>query len=180
LARGGDAGYHVKRALKYDVDPREREAALDALFGELGGDERALCDALYMTWDEARELAAAGFELGGHTVSHAILSRIEGDEVERELQGCAASLERGLGRASRVFAYPFGRRWDYDAASVERARAAGFDVAVNTHAGANEAGADRMQLARLSIDDGAALHLLAAEACGGFDLVRRLGVNLSE
>jgi hypothetical protein len=30
------------------------------------------------------------------------------------------------------------------------------------------------------IDEDAELHVIAAEACGGFDLLRRIGIDLSE
>ena len=74
-ARGNER-YHLKRVLKYEAEPFGRDAVVDTIFAELGGDERALADELYMTWDEARELQAAGVELGGHTVGHQILSRL--------------------------------------------------------------------------------------------------------
>jgi len=181
LASGAKLLYHVKRVLKYDAPVAERDAIVDRLFVAAGGDERALCDELYLDWQDARELDQAGLELGGHTISHAILSRLDAEGAAAETGGCAASMARELpGWEPRTFAYPFGRRWDYDATSVEAARSSGWTVAVNTHAGTNEAGADPMQLARLPIDDGTPLHLIAAEACGGFQFLRRLGLDLSE
>jgi peptidoglycan/xylan/chitin deacetylase (PgdA/CDA1 family) len=179
--RAGRANYMVKRKLKYDAVVADRELVLDQIFTELGGDEQALCDELYMTWDEARELAAAGVELGGHTVTHPILSRLPRAEAEREVGEGAAALRRVLGDAVvTTFAYPWGRRWDFDADSQRAVRLAGFDAAVTMHPGVNLAGGDPYTCARVAIDDGAELHLLVAEACGGFELLRRVGVNLSE
>jgi hypothetical protein len=37
-----------------------------------------------------------------------------------------------------------------------------------------------MTLKRLMIDEDTQLHFLVTEACGGFDLLRRFGVDLSE
>ena len=82
--------------------------------------------------------------------------------------------------AGRTFAYPYGRRWDFDDASMRAAAECGFAAAVTTHAGANEAGCDLYRLARWTIHEGARLHLIAAEACGGFALLRRFGLDLSE
>ena len=48
------------------------------------------------------------------------------------------------------------------------------------HAGVNTGDAKPMELKRLAIADDAKLHLLATEACGGFELLRRLGLDLSE
>lgn len=175
-----DLRYHLKLVLKYDAQPAERDRVLDALLVELGGDERALCEALYMSWDEARAMAQSGIELGGHTVNHPILSKLAREEQAREIDLGAKSMARELGAPARTFAYPWGRRWDFDQNSVAAARASGFSCAVTMHAGVNTPKTDRFALKRLAIDDSAQLHLLAAEACGGFELLRRVGINLSE
>ncbi len=182
LLEGEDGGsvYQVKRLLKYDAEEADRDRVLDALFRDAGGDEAALCEALYLSWDDARALRDAGVELGGHTVRHEILSRLDAGRQAQEIEGCAAAMERELGARGGVFAYPFGRRWDYDEASVRAAKEAGFAAAVNTHAGTNDGRTEPFELKRLPIDDRAELPLLVAEACGGFDLLRRFGLDLSE
>lgn len=172
--------YEVKRLLKYEADPARRDAAVDAVFRAEGGDEAQLCRELYMSWDQARELAQAGVELGGHTAGHAILSRIDPAEQRREVATCAESLRRELSGELGTFAYPFGRSWDFDAESKAAVDAAGFTAAVTMHAGANRPGGDRLALKRLAIADDAQMHLLAAEVCGGFELLRGLGLDLSE
>ncbi len=172
--------YHLKRILKYECDPLERDRVIDALFADFGGDERAFTDLLYMTWDEARALQAGGVELGGHTVNHHILAKLTPEVQAREIEGGAASMRRELGRALPTFAYPWGRRWDFDAHSIEAAKASGFRCAVTMHAGVNRRATERFALKRVAIDDSAQLHLLVAEACGGFELLRKFGLDLSE
>lgn len=174
------AAYHLKRVLKYEVEPKERTRVVDQLFKECGGIERALCDTLYMNWEEARALDAAGVELGAHTVHHEILSRLDAAGCEREIAGSKAALERGLGHPVESFAYPFGRHWDYHEPAKACAAAAGFASATNTHAGINLPATGRMELCRIMIDEDARLHLIVAEACGGFELLRRAGLDLSE
>lgn len=174
----GRIGYRLKRHLKYEAGPEDRELVLDQIFSELGGDERTLCDELYLTWDEVRRMQAGGIELGGHTVNHPILSRCDPSQAEREVGEGAASLRRALQGAVTSFAYPWGRPWDFDEASQRAVRIAGFDTACTMRAGVNLPRSDPMQYARLAIDDNAELHLLVAEACGGFELLRRCGLDL--
>lgn len=60
-----------------------------------------------MTWDQLRALAAEGNDVGGHTQTHADLSRLSPADKEREI--CADRerlLAEGLNPVS--FAYPFG------------------------------------------------------------------------
>ena len=45
---------------------------------------------------------------------------------------------------------------------------------------ANRAGSDRLRLGRWMIDGSTPLHHLVTEACGGFELLRRLGIDLVE
>lgn len=177
-----DLAYQVKRVLKYDAPSAERDRAIQAVFEARGGDERALCERVYMDWDDVRALAESGrFELGGHTVSHHVLATLPPEQQAREVAGGRAPLVRELGEeAGSTFAYPFGRRWDFDDASVEAARAAGFRSAVTTHAGVVTRGRDPWRLPRWMIDEETPLHHLVAEACGGFELWRRLGLDLVE
>ena len=83
--------------------------------------------ARMMTVEELRDLAAAGFEIGAHTVSHPDLSRLGFDECLREMRESRDELERTLGVEVRTFAYP---SCHYGPAAVEAARAAGFTAAV--------------------------------------------------
>ena len=59
----------------------------------------------YLTWDGVRALAAAGMEIGSHTVTHARLADLGGDRVDAELRQSRAELEKQLKRpieASRL------------------------------------------------------------------------------
>ncbi len=172
--------YQMKRVLKYKTAPEVRDPAVDALFAREGGDERALCERIYMDWSGAKALLERGVELGGHTVEHPVLSTLSPAQQLDEVQRGREAVERGTSSTLRVFAYPFGRRWDFDEHSVESVRRAGFEAAVTTHAGTNDARTDRMRLARLTFDEETDFRVLVAEACGGFDLARRLGLDLSE
>lgn len=180
-AAPADVGYHFKRNLKYEAEVADRDATLDALFLDLGGDERGLASELLMDWDLACEMQAAGFEMGCHSRDHAVLSRLDAAGARQQIEEARSLLEQRLG-AGRIttFAYPFGRRWDYSQETRQIVREAGFTGAVNTHSGTVHPDSERTELARIMIDEDAKLHLIATEACGGFDLLRRLGLNLSE
>lgn len=182
LEEGGDVAYRAKRVLKYHAPPADRDPAVDALFVAKGGDERALCERVFMDWGDVRALAASGrFELGGHTVDHHVLSTLDAAESARQIGEGRAALVEELGEdAGRTFAYPFGRRWDFEEKDVAAAASAGFTAAVTTHPAANDARSDRMRLGRWMIDEDTPLRYLVTEACGGFELLRRLGLDLVE
>lgn len=179
LAAGGDLHYTLKKVLKYEADQGDVARALGGIFAEQGGDEQELCETLYLSWDEARALRDGGIELGGHTRGHWVLSALDGRTQEEEAAAGRTSLREGLGTELQSFAYPFGRPWDWNEASVEAVRRAGFTTATTTGAGTNVASSDPLRLERLMIGEDTSLPILAAEACGGFALLRHLGLDLS-
>ncbi len=180
IAEGIDVVYRWKKVLKYEADPEDRDRVIDLIFCAEGGDEPALCKELYMDREGVETLAEAGWELGGHTVSHHVLSTLDEAGQRREIVGGREALTGPLALGCESFAYPFGRRWDFDETSVELARETGFECAVTTHSGAATKSADPYRLSRWMIDDETGLHLLAAEMCGAFELFRKVGLDLSE
>jgi peptidoglycan/xylan/chitin deacetylase (PgdA/CDA1 family) len=81
---------------------------------------------------EIRELAAAGWEVGGHTVNHPDLSLLDYDECRREIVDGRDALQQMTQVPVETFAYPFGR---YGEAAVAAVRDSGFKAAVTIGSG---------------------------------------------
>lgn len=82
-----------------------------------------------MTWAELRGLAADGWEVGSHTLSHPHLTRLDDATLAEELTASRAATEAGMGWADgscTSLAYPYG---DVDARVVAAAEAAGYTAA---------------------------------------------------
>jgi peptidoglycan/xylan/chitin deacetylase (PgdA/CDA1 family) len=79
-----------------------------------------------MAWDELRELAGRGVEVGSHTVSHPHLPTLSDAELADELRSSRQRLEDELGRPCRLLAYPYG---ECDERVRAAARAAGYETA---------------------------------------------------
>jgi peptidoglycan/xylan/chitin deacetylase (PgdA/CDA1 family) len=103
---------------------RERTPSLD-----LDDDAEARA---FMSWDEARALARAGFEIGSHTVSHPILSRVELARLRSELRDSKERIERELAQPCTAIAYPNGGVRDVNQAVFDEVSAAGYDWAFMT------------------------------------------------
>jgi peptidoglycan/xylan/chitin deacetylase (PgdA/CDA1 family) len=81
-----------------------------------------------MGWNDLRDVAAAGFEIGAHTVTHPRLTTISDERVREELQECRRTIEDRTGASVRCFAYPYG---DCDL-RVRRITAGEFPMACGT------------------------------------------------
>ena len=76
----------------------------------------------WMSWDELREMDAAGMEIGGHTRTHPMLSKITEDvKLDYEIKEPKEIIERELGHAIVAFAYPFGVRNEHVFSALGRA-----------------------------------------------------------
>lgn len=72
----------------------------------------------YLTEEEVEAIAAAGHEIGGHTVSHPDLTSVSADEAKRQI--CQDRLQLSAwGFAVRSFAYPFAAVNDNVRAAAE-------------------------------------------------------------
>lgn len=85
-------------------------------------DEGGALDTM-LDWDQVRELAAAGTEIGGHTHTHPQLDQLDDDRLRHEISHCRDIVGDELGALPVSFAYPYG----YSSRRVRRTvRAAGF------------------------------------------------------
>src|SRR5579864_1931332 len=123
-----------------------------------------------LSWDELRALAAEGVEIGCHTDSHPILSRIsDRSELEREIRGAKEIMEERLKRTISHFCYPNGRNVDISDAAVECVRQAGFASSVTCTYGLNTLPADPLRIMRLPCDSDMNFEY-AAEVLAGLHL----------
>ena len=83
----------------------------------------------FLDWDEVRQLAAMGFSLGSHTLTHPILSRLDPDALHSELAGSRAIIESEIKVPIDSLAYPNGGPSDYVQRVQEAARQTGYKYA---------------------------------------------------
>lgn len=127
---------------------------------------------LYMDWDEARRLVGAGISVGSHTMSHAILARETAADQQQDLRECRESLRRELGVEVRALAYPNGQKGDFDATTVDAARASGHEFAVTTRGRVTTSGTSPFEVPRWIVSPEKSPARLAAGCLRGL-LVRR-------
>ena len=150
----------------------ERDELLDAIAAAGGVEIPVAPPREYrpMTWSELRALAAEGFDVGAHTRTHPILSRVGPEQLRAEIEGCREQMEQRLGFPVLHFAYPNGRREDYTPEAVELVARAGYRAAVTCVAGGNTPSTSLFELRRV----GAAVEGLArfAQSVSGLEEVR--------
>jgi peptidoglycan/xylan/chitin deacetylase (PgdA/CDA1 family) len=116
-----------------------------------------------IAWAEAREMQANGIEIGSHTMTHPILTKVSDERLRSELQESRSRLEEVLRRRIEQFCYPNG---DHDERVRSEVALAGYRVAVTCVSGLNKRGDDPLTLRRIHTERDLA-HF--AQSASGFE-----------
>ncbi len=139
--------FSVIKKFKY-LPPEERHARLEQLCHLI---PVTLPQNVMMTTEQIKHLYQAGMEIGGHTVNHPILTRLDHEAAYTEIANGKKILEDIIKAPVRLFAYPNGKpSQDYSAEHVAILKEIGFDAAVSTAWGAAKTGTDPYQLPRFT------------------------------
>lgn len=103
----------------------------------------------WMTWDEARDLYAQGFEIGAHTRTHANLAEICGLEAREEILGSRRDLEERLCASVDLFAYPYGKEDQITERNRDIIKEGGLRCCCSCYGGINASGTDPFHLRRI-------------------------------
>ncbi|MDX6605698.1 MAG: hypothetical protein QOD14_238 [Solirubrobacterales bacterium] len=125
--------------------------------------------ASILTGEQLRELAEAGVEIGGHTVSHPDLSTLTYRRCLDELRDCREQLESTIGLPVLTAAYPFGR---YSEAAMRAAEEAGYQVAVAEEGGR---GWEPLAMFRASLGRGESWPAFTVKATGRWQAISASG-----
>ncbi len=116
---------------------RRRDELISELQDKLENHGKKAVSSGMLTWDQIREMRQNGCTFGAHTVTHPILSRVPLQQANEEIKDCKASIERELGEPIHHFAFPNGKRSDFNEQTVRLIAQAGFQSAATLIEGSN-------------------------------------------
>lgn len=142
---------------------------LGQIVSELGDDPQAPIEAgspyRMLSKDAVEEMAASPWvEFGAHGHTHAILSLLSPAEQEEEIRASLLAIQQLTGRPGTLFAYPNGRRQDYDQETIRLLHEYGVQAAVTTMSGFNTERTSPMELGRYEYSARRGLILLPMQA----------------
>ena len=98
--------------------------------------------------EQLRTIAASGFEIGAHSLTHPHLPTLPSETADMEIRQSKLRLEQSLQQSVISFAYPYG---DYDDRIKALVKKAGFKCAVATDSGGLMLEQDHFALFRVNI-----------------------------
>jgi len=124
----------------------------------------------FLSWDQIRELAAGGIEIGSHSCSHLPLSGLTREEGNKELSESRALLQSNVGCSPIPLSYPFGQTSE----SISRlAQSMDFTCAIASDSGPNREDASIFMLSRTVIASDDDVATFAARVSGLTSLIGR-------
>ena len=130
------------------LDDSGRSLWIDRLIDNLGVADRQEAPDLMLTWEDVKIMQQKGISFGSHTVTHPILSKLSIHRLRQEIFESKRILEENVGTAVTAFAYPVGRREDFNEMTKNCLREAGYACALTSIFGSNSHGADLFELRR--------------------------------
>lgn len=107
-----------------------------------------------LTWNQIKEMKQYNIEIGSHTCTHPILSRLNPDELTNELVNSKREIELKLGTEINSLCYPVGTQEDISEFVVNATMDAGYSCAVTTIPGRNIGkNANKFLLKRVTINN---------------------------
>lgn len=108
--------------------------------------------SLFVSWDQLREMQNAGVTIANHTASHTHMVRKNVGEttaqwrtrLSADIERAQAALQKELGHAPKIFAYPFG---EYNHATKALVKELGF-IAFGQHSGVISEAGDQLLIPR--------------------------------
>lgn len=132
-----------------------RRANLEALKPQIRGliDSTIGFGAHAMNWSHVAEMSRSGIEFGSHGKSHAVLSRLNAEDLVRELTDSRQTIEKVIGKPVTAIAYPVGGEDSVNDQVAAAALNAGYRVGFTYMYGKNSSRpVDRMRLSRQHVE----------------------------
>lgn len=145
----------IRTALK-TLHPRELQKKIADLEECLGVERREgdplVQEWLPLSWEDVRAMEADGLvSFGGHTVSHAILSRLDAAEALQEISGCRTALDHHLDHRTACWAHPNGTRQDFGRRHLEMLAAHAFTTVLTAEPGYVSCRSELAMLPRMGV-----------------------------
>jgi peptidoglycan/xylan/chitin deacetylase (PgdA/CDA1 family) len=149
------------RRLRSNMKSLAHEQAMktvDELCEELGAPPPV---SAVLSWPELRRLHSEGVALAPHSRTHPLLNRLPAEALRNEIVGSLEDLDREMGEAPRVFAFPGGGVNDEVAQMILEAR---FELAFLAERGTNDLRRpDWLRLRRINVGRASGLPLVRAQ-----------------
>ncbi len=144
----------------------EIESQLQAKAGSL--------KSISLTWDQAREMCSSRIEIGSHTATHPILTKISLQEAKSDIIKSIKDIEKKTGTRPIAFAYPNGMQKDMSKELDELLKKLGFAFSISSVYGTEKIRKNMFRLKRIGISSEDDIRTFKVKASGITDFPQKI------
>ena len=104
-----------------------------------------------LTWEQAKQLADQGVELGSHSLTHRNLAQLDGATLREEVRASRERIREATGHAVNAFAYPYGNAGSFTLETEQAIREAGYTRAYINQMGTDNSTREPFRIRRIRI-----------------------------
>lgn len=109
-------------------------------------------EPLFMSWEQVREMAQGGMDIGSHTHRHEILSALPAEEQESDLIVSKAAILQHAATPVETLAFPVGKKESFSQETRQALERTGYVAAFSFYGGVNLPGhIDRYDIRRMPV-----------------------------
>jgi peptidoglycan/xylan/chitin deacetylase (PgdA/CDA1 family) len=125
---------NIKRVVNWFGDNLGQRQLISDLFLELTGlDNLKFMSDWYLNAEDIKSMSSQGFEIGSHTCSHRLLSRLDANEIRYEIQESQLMLADILSSPIKSFCFPYGGKNSYNSLVLKELKNLKFTDAFSVH-----------------------------------------------
>jgi len=146
-------------------DPSTVAAIIAQIEGELKVGDYPIAEVAMMTWEDVREMADNGMEIGSHGLRHINMAMTSDLELREETVDSKKRIEKEVGKPIVALAYPFGQADHFDERVKVAVAQAGYSFALAYIHGADVIGngtRHQFELKRLHVESDVTLDYFKA------------------
>ena len=130
-----------------------------------------------LNWQEVKEISARGHLIGSHTLNHKCLSKIDRDDLKKEIFESKKIIEKNIQKEVKYISYPFGFYDSFNEKIKNLCKEAGYKAAFSNILGDVNKNSDLYELRRVRIskkDKGLRFIMKLAGAYDWVDSIKRI------
>jgi peptidoglycan/xylan/chitin deacetylase (PgdA/CDA1 family) len=127
-----------------------------------------------LRWEQIRQLAAAGMEMGSHSKTHRRMTSLEETQMLEEALGSRERIRRMTGRNVEAFSYPFGDIQSFDEKTEAALRQAGYRKAYTNIMGPDNSVSEPLRIRRIRVYRTDTLFRFRMKIAGAYNWTDRL------
>ena len=127
-----------------------------------------------LTWEQVKQMADQGMELGSHSLTHRNLARMDEATLLKEVRGSRQRIEEATGHRVEAFSYPYGNAGSFTPRTEKVLKKSGYSRAYVNQMGADNSTREPFRIRRIRVYRTDTGHRFRRKVAGAYNWIDAL------